>query len=291
LTIFSSGSKLLSHPSLPLGTPRNTLEGEEAMTTTQASRSAKRTLARLTPPLDKQLLAYVTAATAAGVGLLAQPAEAKIVYTVANTTIKANGGSVNLDLNNDGIADFIIDNSFVDGVRHPEGFFASALTIYPVQAANEIWGVLSAKGWECAAALPPAVKVGPGAAFQPKYLPLWEASGSYTRGATEHCPWASKHRGAFLGLKFVVKGQTHYGWAHITVGSTTVLNAYAYETVPNQPILTGKISGPVAETQASLLSVPNPQPASLGLLARGAEGLAIWRRTEEALRFKEESFA
>jgi len=100
---------------------------------------------------------------------------------------------------------------------------------------------------------------------------------------TEHCPWGSKHRGAFLGLKFVVDGQAHYGWAHVTVGgNSTVLNGYAYETVPNQPLLTGKTSGPVAETQASLTPIPEQQPASLGLLARGADGLAIWRRTDEA---------
>jgi len=246
------------------------------------SRTPQRNLARLTPTLDKQLLAYATAATAAGIGLLAQPAEAKIVYTAANTTIQGNGGNLNLDLNNDGIADFIIFNGFPEGVRHPEGAFDYGLNIYPAQAGNEIWGALSAKGWDCAAALPPSVKVGPGAAFQAESLPLFLASGSYTRGATEHCPWASKHRGAFVGLKFVVGGQTHYGWAHITVASNgTVLNGYAYETVPNQPLLTGKTSGPVVETQASLFFVLEEQPASLGLLAPGADGLAIWRRSEE----------
>jgi hypothetical protein len=249
--------------------------------TVQGNRSIKRALAPLAPTLDKNLLAYAAAATAAGIGLLAQPAEAKIVYTVANTTIQGNG-SLNLDLNNDGIADFTIFNGFEAGVRHPEGGFNYGLNIYPAQAGNEIWGVLSAKGWECAAALPDSVKVGPGAPFQSKYLPMAQASGSYTRGATEHCPWASKHRGAFLGLKFVVDGQIHYGWAHVTVGSTsTVLNGYAYETVPNKPLITGKTSGPVVNTAANVLAVPDRQPASLGLLARGAESLAVWRRTEE----------
>jgi hypothetical protein len=145
------------------------------------SRTPRRNLARLTPTLDKQLLAYATAATAAGIGLLAQPAEAKIVYTAANTTIQGNGGNLNLDLNNDGIADFIIFNGFPEGVRHPEGAFGYGLNIYPAQAGNEIWGVLSAKGFECAAALPPSVKVGPGAAFQSRSIALFLASGSYTR--------------------------------------------------------------------------------------------------------------
>jgi hypothetical protein len=247
------------------------------------TRPQNRSHSRLAPTLDRQLLAYAAAATAAGIGLLAQPAEAKIVYTAANTTIQGNGGSLNLDLNNDGIADFIISNGFPEGVRHPEGAFNYGLNVYPGQAGNEIWGVLSAKGWECAAALPPSVKVGPGDAFQSKSVPLFQASGSYTRGDTEHCPWASKRRGAFLGLKFVVDGETHYGWAHVTIGgSSTVLNGYAYETVPNRPLLTGKTSGPV-ESGASFAPA-NPvvqQPATLSLLAQGERGLQLWRRPED----------
>lgn len=251
-------------------------------TASDPTSTRKRAQTRLAPKLDKHLLAYATAASAAGIGLLAQPAEAKIVYTAAHTTIQGNGGNLNLDLNNDGIADFIIFNGFPEGVRHPEGAFGYGLNIYPAQAGNEIWGALSAKGFECAAALPPSVKVGPGAAFQSESLALFLASGSYTRGVTEHCPWASKHRGAFVGLKFVVDGQTHYGWAHITVGSTTVLNGYAYETVANQPISTGKTNGPVENAAVSSLPLsPSPQPATLNLLAQGSPGLAIWRRPEE----------
>jgi len=247
-----------------------------------SKRTQGRGQARLTSNLDQHLTAYAAAATAAGIGLFApQSAEAKIVYTAANVTIVANQGAVNLDLNNDGIPDFSFYLGFNNFARHPEGGFASALTIYPTQAANEVWGVLSAKGFECAAALPPGVKVGAGAAFQPKYLPMWQASGSYTRGATEHCPWNALHRGAFLGLKFVVNGQTHYGWAHVTVGQTTVLNGYAYEAVPNMPILTGKANGPESVTQSSVIPMPLPQPASLGLLAQGASGLSVWRREED----------
>jgi hypothetical protein len=137
------------------------------------SRTPRRNLARLTPTLDKQLLAYATAATAAGIGLLAQPAEAKIVYTAANTTIQGNGGNLNLDLNNDGIADFTIFNGFPEGVRHPEGAFGYGLISIRRKRAT--------KFGECAAALPPSVKVGPGAAFQSRSIALFLASGSYTR--------------------------------------------------------------------------------------------------------------
>jgi hypothetical protein len=257
------------------------------MTRPTANTSAKAKLqTQLEKKLDTRLIAYVAAASAAGVGLLAQSAEAKIVYTQANVDIVRNQTAVTIDFNNDGIADFsLFYGGETLGVRRngnlpPEGAFGSGLNVYPAQTANQVWGIKSTKGWECAAALPNGVKVGPGAPFQNHYLPLWAASGSYTRGATEHCPWGEQHRGAFLGLKFVVNGETHYGWAHITVGSTTtVLNGYAYETVPNQPIDTGKTSGPVAALDLPILA--GPQPATLGMLAQGSRGLAIWRRPEE----------
>jgi len=75
--------------------------------------------------------------------------------------------------------------------------------------------------------------------------------------------------------------ENHYGWAHVTVGANgTVLNSYAYETVPNQWIQTGKTSGPVvADLGVGPLS--SGQPATLGLLAQGSRGLAAWRPEEE----------
>jgi hypothetical protein len=244
-----------------------------------ANRTLKRNLARLTPILDKRILAYATAATAAGVGLLGQPAEAKIVYTPADVSIPTTGNVI-VDLNHDGVADFALYRFFGgEGNRHPEGVSASGLAIGGYQA-NQIRSVQS-RGIGCAEALPNGAKIGPGQPFGGE-IDLFVAQGSYNKARTEHCKWGYEHHGAFLGLKFTISGQTHYGWAHVTVTpSGAVLNGYAYETVANQPILAGKTSGPVVETQASLLPVPEQQPASLGLLARGADGLAIWRRSEE----------
>jgi len=53
---------------------------------------------------NKRLQLYSLAASAAGVSLLAlgQPAEAKVVYTKADTPISPNS-TVLLDLNNDGV--------------------------------------------------------------------------------------------------------------------------------------------------------------------------------------------
>jgi len=69
---------------------------------------------------------------------------------------------------------------------------------------------------------------------------------------------------AYLGLKFDdLKGKTHYGWARVEVpiSGGYWLTGYAYETVPNKPIITGKTKGP---------DVITVEPATLGRLARGA---------------------
>jgi hypothetical protein len=52
-----------------------------------------------------------------------------------------------------------------------------------------------------------------------------------------------------LGLASSSAAKTHFGWARLTVHDkghaiTTVLAGYAYETIPNHPIITGKKIGP-----------------------------------------------
>jgi hypothetical protein len=248
--------------------------------TAHANSTPKRNLARLTPILDKRILAYATAATAAGVGLLAQTAEAKIIYTPANVSIPTTGNVI-VDLNHDGVADFALYRFFGgEGNRHPEGASTSGLAVAGYQA-NQIWSVQS-RGIGCAAALPSGAKIGPGQPFG-EDVDLVLAQGTSNRARTEHCKWGVEHHGAFLGLKFTISGQTHYGWAHVTVSSTgAVLNGYAYETVANQPILAGKASGPVEQAAVSLPEASRaPQPATLGMLARGSESLIVWRKQEE----------
>jgi len=248
------------------------------------SSNPQRQQARLPNKLDRRLVAYTAAATAAGVGLIAtsQSAEAKIVYTAANFTIPAEQ-SVSFDLNHDGIPDFGFYFYQYGGVREPLGYHDEGLVIDPSKTGNAIWSVQSSKGGACAAALPPGVKVGAGAGFQGKSLELWGSEGTAYSGPFQFCEFGKRTRGAFLGLKFLINGQTHYGWAHVTVkGSQAVLNGYAYETVPNQPILAGKTSGPVEVGESLPGEIPD-QPATLGVLARGSQGLDIWRRAEEEI--------
>jgi hypothetical protein len=106
--------------------------------------------------------------------------------------------------------------------------------------------------------------------------------------------WANGGKGVknrYLGLKFQIKGKTHFGWARLTVRFNhrqwdSTLTGYAYETVANKSIITGKTKGPdeassVGPANASAANTPTAKPVTLGLLAMGSPGLSIWRREEQ----------
>ena len=91
-----------------------------------------------------------------------------------------------------------------------------------------------------------------------------------------------------LGVRFQLNGQTHYGWVRLTVTSNVKLNkptleatitAYAYETVPNKPILAGTAEKTTAEVQVPQ-DIQKPGQPSLGMLALGSDALPLWRREE-----------
>jgi hypothetical protein len=135
-----------------------------------------------------------------------------------------------------------------------------------------------------AAVLPAGAQVGPKRAFQNSaqlMLGFHEKCQS-TCGYGTSGAWKNITR-EFLGLKFYINGQAHYGWARLNVTLTqtgyvyALLTGYAYETVPNKPIITGQRRGPGAISGPAELSQDEPDRATLGALAKGAAGLAIWR--------------
>ena len=104
------------------------------------------------------------------------------------------------------------------------------------------------------AALKPGVKIGPkGDSVSLTFgwlTSLTTPTGRIRFGG----PWANDGNGVknrYLGLKFAIKGKTHYGWARLNVSMTgplqvnitATLTGYAYETIPNKPIITGKTHG------------------------------------------------
>jgi hypothetical protein len=229
--------------------------------------------ARLTTQLEKNLLAYAVAASAAGVGILAlaQPTEAKIVCTHTHQKIS---GQFNLDVNHDGVVDFTFYVGYGD---HNSGAF-----IDPLYQGNQVWGI-----GQYASALFAGARIGPSGKFQ-KDHDIMASVGATGCGASWSLgPWRNV-TDRYLGLKFYsVNGDIHYGWARLSVTMrpkvTATLTSYAYQTIPNKPIIAGKTHGPddmsVEESDAAVIK-PTAEPATLGALALGARGLFIWRREE-----------
>jgi hypothetical protein len=243
------------------------------------------------PTLDQRMKLYSLAAAAASVSALAlaQPAEAEIVIT--NKTIPipvcqpAYGDPcpVSVDLNNDGIADL----KFSIGTNFGASGGVSNLLVKGM-AGNEVVGQGKHITRGYVSALMRSAKIGPSAHFQGSagefYLMEQE---SCSQGSCEPPvgKWGGDHPNRFVGVKFKINGAIHYGWVRVTVTTSTkrdyvsgTITEYGYETIANKPVLAGLASKNVPDDEAS---ESNAGP-SLGALALGADGLALWRH-EEAL--------
>jgi hypothetical protein len=243
----------------------------------------QRTAADLPQSVHQRLNMYAVAASAAGVGMLAvaPPSEAKIVYTAAHISITPNH-TILLDLNHDRTTDFSFRN--VLSTTSVGSFRSDRLSIFP-RGANQIWGHKTGAGGHYASALAAGIKVGPSGAFS-----AGSRSMAYGRDDVGSYYCEGKWNGAqkrYLGLKFTIQGKTHFGWARLNVTCNlykvnAVLTGYAFETMANKAIVTGKTKGPeeVVERSDAALTAPTSKPSGLGLLAMGAAGLSIWRREQ-----------
>ena len=232
---------------------------------------------------------YALAASAAGISFLAlsQTAEGEIVYTPAHRVIPPHH-SYNIDLNHDGITDFKIANS----VSACTDFCFFELRQWPADGNRAVgYFVGSGTHYPADSALRAGVSIGPRSPFKKGTAEMAVArSNVYTSNKTiVYGPWANV-KDRYLGIKFQIKGNTHYGWVRLNVETskttiTATLTGYAYESIPNKPIVAGKTAGPgnagVEEPNASL-NAPTSGRATLGLLAMGSPGLSIWRREEPA---------
>jgi hypothetical protein len=203
---------------------------------------------------------YVLAAAAAGVGAIAlsDTAQAKIIYTP--TKVRIGATPVPIDLNHDGQPDFWLHTMW----SHSSNRYTTALGLYCCSSGtgrNQLFG--TGGGW--AKAFPAGVEIG---TKKPKFgETLAEIGHPWGGGSTTFMgPWENGGKGIknhYLGLMFYLNDKVHYGWARLSVKRGTVvgtLTGYAYETIPNKAIVTGKTKG------SDVITVP---AGSLGELARG----------------------
>jgi len=253
--------------------------------------SGPRIKANLSEVIERRAKSYSIAAAAAGVSLLAlaQPAEAEVLST--RKIISIGSTPVTIDFNRDGVADFQFQlNSY--SIYH-EGDFENA-SVRPLAHGAVVGEPGPPRGDFYASALDRGTKIGPSLHFSSGGGAMIE------RGVVAFCfiicssvsghlygNWANVTN-RYLGVKFLIDGDTHYGWVRLTVtgnyGSFTAqIDGYAYETIPNKPIVAEEPpEDPSAdsETQQTGRSL---SPPSLGMLALGAHGLALWRREETLL--------
>ena len=267
--------------------------------------STSRKTAKLSPSVHHQLNTYALAATAAGVSALAlaQPAEAKIVYTPAN--IQISGKPLPIDLNHDGVVDFFL---FHYGFHTSTGgnallaclnpFFNETRTVCVSSSlgknALNAFRVVESNGAQWGAAVKPGAKIVGGDKFRSgHYANLGQVMFINTQKPHWGGPWVDGGEGVknrYLGVKFQINGHFHFGWARITVKTqgtefTATLTGYAYETIAGKGIVAGQTKGTddMPEGPDAALTMPTPAPATLGALALGAPGLSIWRRKESPL--------
>jgi hypothetical protein len=223
---------------------------------------------QLPESLHQRLNAYALAASAAGVGMLAsvQPAEARIVYTPAH-----------IDCSRDCQLNFIYhkegspNSFFLAGTSSGTPSRAGNLTFFVDDYGNSVVGRKRFNDrYFFASALHAGVRVRNSNREQGNHV-MWHVGFGIGGGITSvNGPWANGGKGVknrYLGLKFHLNGEVHYGWARLSVKSLAgnpplgaTLTGYAYETIPNKAIITGKT-----------------HEATLGHLATGASAIPTWR--------------
>ncbi len=144
--------------------------------------------------------------------------------------------SYNLDLNNDKIIDFTVNSDFdswekwlvIASNPNAENGILSVAPWYshpvPLNSGNEIFNLRGYRNGE--------------------YYETWGifAIGNCF-GGEQGCSYDWKDKSdMYLGLRFIVNGQRHYGWARLDVISFTqwVIKDYAYNATPNKLILAGQ---------------------------------------------------
>ena len=249
---------------------------------------------RLPEGLEKRLAAYGAMAVAAALGG-SNPANASVISWPGGGATTVVNSSVTFNMITGAV-----------GTTDPGNHFALRQLSYTSSASARADGLVAGFGFLQAGGLPlklaGGVGIGAGGLFQSigilarnfRTLNAIYTTTTTSYGATNRNPngfttttgflgnWQNGNLGAgrgFLGLKFLIAGQTHFGWADITVGNgyAVTLHGFAYEACADQSILSGATTG-----GATCDTGQTPEPHSAALLALGAAGILAYRRRKAA---------
>ena len=243
--------------------------------------------------LNRQISLYSLAAAVAGVSMLAlaEPSAAEVVVTKKTIPIplapREMHEPVFISMANNGVENF----SFILSSAASTSVGLRELLVVGMDqgqkgAQNQF--IVGGDFYAKALALERGVKIGPAGIPSATFLSFGAlvagtngGNGSYySRGY-----WAGNLKNRYLGVRFQLNGQTHYGWIRLTVTTSVkskkpslqaTITGYAYETVANKAIKAG-----TAATAAAAVQTPQHHAGpSLGMLAAGAESMPLWRREE-----------
>jgi hypothetical protein len=216
--------------------------------------------------LQKRLGKY-TAAAAALVG--ATGANAQIVYTDVNPDFAHPGNEIGygLDLNNDANFDFALfsaDTTLASGnrVRY------TVVAPYGTAAASNAIAGEAPGGYDYALALNSGQMID-------NTLNWIAATNTMAYNVNTANPYNENWNGVtdkYLGLKFVVAGNTHYGWARLDVlaiADIWTLKDYAFNASPNTGLTAGQMTGVSTLSMESLVHFVNQPNNTVKVVVNG----------------------
>lgn len=197
--------------------------------------------------------------------------EAQIVYTdvIEDDTLQDNENYL-LDLNNDGLVDFKFScNSFFNNgsYNNSNGFDVDGDIYNQNQMEGNLFGgfsprvyaliqndtISSGKNWLANSHL--------NLLYYKKWVDWHDGTSS---GTVSIGYWKNKVN-RYAGLKLIEGADTLYGWVRLDVLNYkfVIVKDYAYDTIPNEPILAGDtggfpVSAPIAVLQREFTISPNP---------------------------------
>ena len=199
--------------------------------------------------LDRRLLLY---ALAGGAVLASAPStQAEVIFTPSSVVLHGGTASLAIDLDNDGSTNFTIA---IQQCRTYSGYGIGRCVEAHGQSPSDQVGMFGPPGERLAEALSPRTQVNGGHRFWADAVMASLSLGNW---------WNVTNR--YLGVRFKINGQVHYGWIgfrSVTAdqnGFTAAFGGWAYETNPDTPIVTGDRG-----TNSSAV-----QPTAMEILAAG----------------------
>lgn len=224
--------------------------------------------------LQSRLSRY-TAAAAAVVGAVTG-ANSQIVYTDINpdeTHDPANNGGVEfgmLDINNDAVLDFYVYSR--DTTVAGTGTFKLTMVAPYGTLGNAVAGD-APSGYNYAFALTSGTAISAATAW---ITPASSGALSMALNVDGSFPyasyWANGVTDKYLGLKFFVGGNAHYGWARLDVtadGDVFTMKDYAYNATADAAINAGQMAGINTMELESLLQFVNQSDNSVKVVING----------------------